>query len=92
MDAKDPTNPGAPAAVGGISMGHAAVGIGSGATVVALTTLLTGWHGYDAAHAGAAAFLLMSGGSAVYLLAAWFIGWRWPSAPPLPVLPAVPQQ
>jgi hypothetical protein len=63
-------------------MGNAAVGIGSGTTVMALTTLPTGWHGFDSAHAGAAALLLCSAGSAVYLFAAWLIGWKWPSTSP----------
>jgi hypothetical protein len=84
MDAKDPLNPGAPASIGGITMGHAAIGIGTGTTVMWLTTLLTGWHGWTAAQAGAAAGLLTTGGAAIYLLVAWFIGWKWPTAPALP--------
>lgn len=37
---------------------HAAVGVAAGSVTGALTTLLTGWHGLDAAHASAAAFLI----------------------------------
>lgn len=65
---------------------HAAVGIGGTSAVAMLTVLLTGWHGLDADHAAAAAWLIATGVGAIYGMAAWFIAWKWPSVPPLPAL------
>lgn len=90
MDAKDPLNPGAPASIGGITGTHATVGLGSGAVVMWLTTLLTGWHGWTVGQAGAAAGLLTTGAAAVYLLFAWWIGWKFPSAPRPPIFQMTP--
>jgi hypothetical protein len=50
----------------------------------ALVTLMTGWHGMDAAHADAAASLLVYGATALGAFVVWFIAWRWPNVPPLP--------
>lgn len=61
---------------------HGLVLTGTGATVAALTTLLTGWHGIDAAHAGAAAFLAFTG--AAWISNALYTSrlgqWLWPRA------------
>ena len=67
---------------------QATVGIGGSALTAALTTALTGVNGLDAAHAAACAFLILFVLGAAYSLAAWFVGWKWPSAPPMPNLSA----
>ena len=63
---------------------HATVGIGATSSMAALTTLLSGFHGLDGEHAAAAAWLIVTGAGACYALAAWFVAWKWPTAPALP--------
>ena len=63
-------------------------GLGGSALTTALTTVLTGWRGLDAAQAAAYAFIILFILGAVYSLASWFISWKWPSAPPMPNLSA----
>lgn len=63
---------------------HAAVAGISTAFTAYLTTILTGYHGLDAAHAAAWSGLCVTLIGAVYALIAWWVKWRWPSAPPLP--------
>ncbi len=66
---------------------HATVGVTATASMAALTTLLSGFHGFDAEHASAAAFLIVTGLGGLGMLAAWFISWKWPTVPPLPKSP-----
>lgn len=63
---------------------HIAVGVSATGAMAALTTLLTGWHGFDAAHAAAGASLIVMVVGGAYALGAWFIGWKFPTIPPLP--------
>lgn len=85
-----PRIPPAAGTVGGLSASHAMVGVSAAGATQALTTLLNGYQGFgfpqglDLAHAGSAAFLIVSAGLAIYKGAAWLISWKWPSAPPLP--------
>lgn len=60
---------------------HAAVGVGSISAMDALTTLLTGWHGLDADHATAAAWLVCAVAGAIYTGTVTFVRWRWPTLP-----------
>ena len=55
----------------------------------ALTTLLTGFNGWDGAHASAAAFLITAAAGAIYASAVAFIRWKWPTAIPAPASPIV---
>jgi hypothetical protein len=64
---------------------HAAVGVSATSSVAMLTVLLTGFHGLDADHAAAAAWLTTTALGGAGMLAAWFVKWKWPSAPPLPL-------
>lgn len=59
---------------------HGIAVVGSGGAIDALTTLMTGWHGMDTAHAGAAAFLIVTGATGIgYLLQRSRIGnWLFP--------------
>ena len=66
---------------------HVAVGATTMSAMAALTILLTGFHGLDAAHAAAAAWLICAAVGAAYAQAAWFVGWKWPTVPPLPGRP-----
>ena len=67
---------------------QATAGIGGSALTAALTTALTGVEGLDAAHAAAYAFIILFVLGGAYSLAAWFVSWKWPSAPSLPNLSA----
>jgi hypothetical protein len=68
----------------GMSASHATVGIGATSAMAALTTLLNGFHGIDSDHASAAAWLLITGGGAIYAGIQWWISWKYPTAPALP--------
>lgn len=68
---------------------HVTVGVTATSAMAALTTLLTGWHGLDAPHASAAAFLIVTGIGGIGMAFACFISWKWPSAPPLPIWPQI---
>jgi hypothetical protein len=68
----------------GMSASHATVGIGATSAMAALTTLLNGFHGMDSDHASAAAWLLITGGGAIYAGIQWWISWKYPTAPALP--------
>lgn len=48
-----------------ITASHAAVGVSTASITAALTTLLTNFHGLDADHASAAAFLIVAFGGAI---------------------------
>jgi hypothetical protein len=61
---------------------HVAVGVGSASAMDALTTLLTGFNGWDGAHASAAAFLITAGAAGAYASAVAFIRWKYPTAVP----------
>jgi hypothetical protein len=63
---------------------HATVGVTATAAMAALTTLLTGFHGFDEPHAAAAAFLIVTGLGGLGMLVGWWVTWKWPSAPPFP--------
>lgn len=63
---------------------HATVGIGATSAMAAVSTLLDGFHGMTGQQADAAAWLLVTGLGAVYAMIAWYIAWRWPTAPALP--------
>src|SRR5581483_11933189 len=65
----------------GMNQTQATVGIGGSALTAALTTALTGNFGLDAAQAAAYAFLILFVLGALYSLAAWYVSWKWPSAP-----------
>ena len=67
---------------------QATAGIGGSALTAAVTTALTGVGDIDAAHAAAYAFIILFVLGAAYSLVAWFVGWKWPSAPSLPNLSA----
>jgi hypothetical protein len=66
---------------------HVAVGTVSIGGTSALTVLLTGWHGFDVAHASAAAALVSMIIGGAYAGIVWFVEWKYPSVPPLPPLP-----
>jgi hypothetical protein len=59
---------------------HGTVLVGGTALITALTTLLTGSYGLDAAHAGAAAFIVVNGFSAfaVAFYSSRLGVWLWP--------------
>lgn len=57
---------------------------GTGAVLTSpLTGVLAAWKVPDPNDTAA---LIIAVLAAVYALSAWFIGWRWPSIPPLPPL------
>jgi hypothetical protein len=64
---------------------HAAVGVGSISAMDALTTLLTGWQGLDGAHAAALAWLLVFAAGGLGGAMSWFMQWKYPSAPRMPM-------
>jgi glucan phosphoethanolaminetransferase (alkaline phosphatase superfamily) len=66
---------------------HAAVGLGGISATAMLTTLLTGWHNLDAAHAAAAAGLTVGALGTFGGYAAWYVKWKYPTVPPLPTVP-----
>lgn len=59
---------------------HVAVGVGSISAMDAVTTILTGFHGLDAAHASSWAWLICAGGGALASTVLSFIKWKWPPA------------
>lgn len=67
---------------------HASVGVGSASAVAALTTLLTGFHGWDGSKAAAAAWLITAIAGGVSAAAVAFIRWKWPTLP-VPASPII---
>jgi hypothetical protein len=61
-------------------------GLGGSALTAALTTVLTGMWGLDSTRAAGFAFIILFVLGVAYSLASWFVGWKWPTVPPLPVL------
>lgn len=55
--------------------------VGGDQLFAALTTVLTGYHGLDADHAKALAYLILAAGVTVFSLATWFIRWKYPNVP-----------
>jgi hypothetical protein len=49
--------------------------------MAALTTLLTGFHGLDADHAAAAAWLICAALGGAGALIAWYVQRKWPTPP-----------
>ena len=87
---KPPTPPVSQGAAGGLTSGHALVGVGASTITGYLTILLTGYqtHGFpqglDVAHAGSAAALIVMAAGATYKLIAWGISIYNPKLRPLP--------
>ena len=63
---------------------HAAVGVSATSASFALTTLLTGFHGLDGGKAAALSWLIVTGAGGLWLGVAWYVKWRYPTAPALP--------
>jgi hypothetical protein len=60
---------------------HVSVGTGAISAMAALTTLLTGFHGLDADHAAAAAWLICAAIGGAGALIAWYVQRKWPTPP-----------